>query len=552
MDKLNIIMLVGTIILVIVSLIQSYRIENGKGKKKILKLDNFCEKHYKKVWIFFVLIFIVTVAYKFGELPNSIGVDEAAGAYDASNIANYGGGQSVLLCYLAVLCIKIFGNNIFAYRLPFLLIYIITIIVSYLFVSKSKNKKMALLFTFLIITCPWNIISTRKALDCNLYGGMLMINLFLMNRAKKNYQYILAGISVGITLYSYSLSWITMPIFLGIWAIYMLYINKITIKQLILFSIPIIVLAIPLLYFLLVNYGIAQRTKFGIFTVPKLPIFRNSEIAISNIWTSGLESLKVIFINKGTIYLMCVPLFIIGYMTSIKELIQNIKQKEYSITSVMVIAFTTILMGLLTASIQTANKANALYIPILYFVMIGILEIFKNSKTLLIIYMTFISLSFICFEYSYYTNDAYHIDTSARFDDNSFYKIVEKLEANEEMASIKKRVFIYKFEPDIYQLYATQMSPYEYNEKAVKKLVKGKEIRSQIGKYHYYTIEYNLRSLWEEVFKSENEIVIVSEILIPIIEGINENKEYEKIKYEDVYIFANKNLIHKLERILQK
>src|SRR5699024_6128902 len=157
-----------------------------------------------------------------------------------------------------------------------------------------------LLFTFLIITCPWNIFNARMALDCNLYAGLFMLDLYFLNKAEKNYQYVIAGIFIGLTLYTYSLSWITMPIFLLVWCIYMLYIKKIKIKQIIIMGIPIAIFAMPLIYFLLVNYGIVNNTKLGIFTLPVLTEFRQNEINILNIYRTGLESLNTIFFAEGT------------------------------------------------------------------------------------------------------------------------------------------------------------------------------------------------------------------------------------------------------------
>ena len=177
-------------------------------------IDEFCEKHYKKILFIFILLIIISRIYKFGELPKAIGVDEAGAAYDAYCLANYGvdrylnsfplylvnfgGGQSSLYAYLSVIFIKLFGSNIVSYRLPSLLIFCIGIICSYLLIEEYKDKKTALLFTFLIIICPWHIIYSRIGLDCNLLSGMFMLDLYLLHKAKKNYQYIIAGIMIGV------------------------------------------------------------------------------------------------------------------------------------------------------------------------------------------------------------------------------------------------------------------------------------------------------------------------------------------------------------------
>lgn len=147
-----------------------------------------------------------------------------------------------------------------------------------------KDKKTALLFTFLIIICPWHIISSRFGLDCNLLSGLFMLDLYLLHKAKKNWQYILAGVMIGLTLYTYALSYIIIPIFLIVWISYMLYMKKINIKQIILLGIPIFLFALPLMYMILLNNGVFEKTQFGIFTIPKLWEYRIGEVSISNIW----------------------------------------------------------------------------------------------------------------------------------------------------------------------------------------------------------------------------------------------------------------------------
>ena len=75
--------------------------------------------------------------YRLGSIPRGIYVDEMGMAYDAYSLGkygvdrylksfplyltNFGGGQSVLYCYLAIPFIKILGINAFAIRIPALL-----------------------------------------------------------------------------------------------------------------------------------------------------------------------------------------------------------------------------------------------------------------------------------------------------------------------------------------------------------------------------------------------------------------------------------------------
>ena len=555
MKIIDVVSLFFLIIVVILKYIVKF---NEKDRVKNF-INDFFDKHYKKIWIFYIIILFFSVIYRFGEYPYGILVDEAGMAYDAISIANFGvdrylnsfplylinfgGGQSVLCCYLAVIFIKIFGANIISYRLPMLIIYLFAVICSYLFVSRFKNKKVAMLFLFLIITCPWNIVSTRVAIDCNLYAGMLMIDLYLMHKASKSYQYIIAGIFVGITLYTYCLTWITLPIFLGIWAIYMLYIKKIKFKQLCLFALPIFILAIPLIYFLLLNNGIFTKTQFGVFTIPKVYEFRQSEVALSNVWTKGLESIKVIFGEKNTIYPIYIPLFIIGYILSFFKVVESIKNKKYNIDSIFVFTFTSILIGLLFASVPTANKANALYILIMYFVAIGIIEICKKFKIALLGFIVLIIVLFLNFEYEYYVIGTTDISIEW-YEDISYSKLINRLEDNKELEDINKYVMLYKTQPYIYQILESQISPIEFDKIKIGNYYGEKLIEiTKVGKYNYCDYFYKKQDFLNKDYKNEDCIIIVSREFFKD-EDVKEkfdNINFKKIEFEDLYIFMNSN-----------
>ena len=525
----------------------------NEQEKKYSKIDEFCNKHYKKIWIVFVIILFITVIYKFGEIPTYIGVDEAGMAYDAYCLSeygtdrymnsyplyltNFGSGQSSLYAYLTVIAIKLFGANMISYRLPMLLGYLLSVIVSYLLISKSKNKKTALLFTFIIITCPFNIFYPRMALDCNLYASFFMLDLYLLDKAKKNYQFFIAGVCIGITLYTYILSWITIPIFLLFWIIYMLYIKKIKIRQILIMGIPIFIFAIPLFYFLLLNYGIVTQTQIGIFTLPILSEFRGEQIHITNIFRTGLESLKVIFLGEGTIYLIYVPLAIIGYVLEFRNAIKEIKEKRYGISTIMIISFTTLLLGLLMTNIATANKANVLYIPILYFVTIAILNICEDSKIILTIFMVLILVLWIDYEYYYYTQKGTIIINN--FEDIYLTDITEVIESHEDTKNVEKYVIDLRGGQYIFNLLELKLSPSEFmNEAQYRDYGDG---NVKIAKLENYNYIYYMTEMENVDLENEEQIFIVlmSDVYSGIIETLQSNG-YSSVQH-GYYMILSKN-----------
>lgn len=525
----NVLSLVAFIGIILVRVINLK--DNTKKQETNKTIDDFINKHYKKILLVFLLLIFITRIYKFGEIPNFIGVDEAGAAYDAYCLSkygvdrylnsfplyliNFGGGQSALYSYATIPFIKLIGTSIIAYRLPELLFFLMGIVVCYILANKMKDKKIALLYTFLIIICPWNIEASRQGLDCNLLAPMFMLDVLLLVTANKNWHYIVAGLAIGVTLYTYCLAWILIPVFLLIYIIYMLWVNKINFKQVILLGIPIALLATPLIYLILLNKGYVTRTNFGIFTIPKLFFFRQGEISINNLLQYGGYSLKTIFTDSRGIYLIELPFLLVGIVVGIKEFIKSIKEKEFSFTGFMTVVFIILLICNLLVVVGTLNRANILYLPMLYLITIGISYLSKGSKWTIMSILGVLTVLFVTFEVSYY-NENLEQRRTRRYEDIELYQITEKLENDENLKNIAKHFIITnKAEPYIFTMLATKPSPYDLEflyEQTVK----------QYGNYFF---EYD-KILIENITK-EKSIVVVTKNRNDIVESL-ENLNFSK------------------------
>lgn len=520
----NVLSLVAFIGIILVRVINLKDNTKKQGTNKTI--DDFINKHYKKILLVFLLLIFITRIYKFGEIPNFIGVDEAGAAYDAYCLSkygvdrylnsfplyliNFGGGQSALYAYATIPFIKLIGANIIAYRLPELLFFLMGIVVCYILANKMKDKKIALLYTFLIIICPWNIEASRQGLDCNLLAPMFMLDVLLLVTANKNWHYIVAGLAIGVTLYTYCLAWILIPVFLLIYIIYTLWVKKINFKQVILLGIPIALLATPLIYLILLNKGYATRTNFGIFTIPKLFFFRQGEISIKNLLEYGGYSLKTIFTDSRGIYLIELPFLLVGIVVGIKEFVKSIKEKEFSFTGFMTVVFIILLMCNLLVVIGTLNRANILYLPMIYLITIGISYLSKGSKLTIISILIVLIALFVTFEISYYTEEPEKRRMS-RYEDIELYQITKQLEDDENVTNVAKYfVITNKAEPYIFTMLATKPSPYDLEflyEQTVK----------QYGNYFF---EYD-KILIENITK-EKSIVVVTKNRNDIVESLED------------------------------
>ena len=328
------------------------------------KVINFFKKYKLSILniVCFIIIFTVAVflrVYKLEQIPSGVNVDEAGMAYDAFCLSkfmvdralnkfpvyfvNFGGGQSILYGYVTAIFIKLYGFNLISIRITAVIFNLIAILACFFMIRKHIGQKSALVVSLLLTINPWNIMSSRWGLDCNLLAPCLIISLYFLLKAKKWYQYIFAGLAIGISLYTYAISYIIIPVFLILVLSYMLYVKRITFKNIIIMGIPVFILALPLMLMILVNNGILEQINW-IFTIPKLPKYRGSEISINNIVTN-LKSLNKIFIyddlpfnslpEYGTLYNFAIILVVLGIFVETYNLIKNIKEKKSAANTVI-------------------------------------------------------------------------------------------------------------------------------------------------------------------------------------------------------------------------
>lgn len=441
----------------------------------------------KKEIIIFVIILILAIfsrGYKLGSLPTGIHVDEAGMAYDAFCLAtngtdrwlnnfpvyleNFGGGQSALYAYLVAIFVKIFGLNIISIRIPAFLLSIVSIVIVYFTTRKECGIKSAQLVSFLITIMPWHIMASRWGLDCNLLAPMIIISTCLLINAKNVKGYILAGISFGITLYTYALSYLILPVFLILILLYMLYTKRIKFVNLIPLGIPIFLLALPLMLMILVNNGYINEIR-GFITIQKLPEYRGAEVSIANI-KDNIGFIKTMFTNDGlsynalpefgTVYNFSIILIILGGLIELKNFICNIKNRKFELNTVMFLLVGTVLFCTMLTVGPNINKVNAIYIPMMFFIVTAMKLFYKKCKIIFAIFMILFVVFFVRFEHFYFCNyeSIYGVE---QYFEKDYLEVLEYV--NEKYEGREIHVLTSTAEPYIYTLLLSKISPEEFN-----------------------------------------------------------------------------------------
>lgn len=458
--------------------------QNNKYKK----LDK-----YAIILIIIMLVGILTRVIGFGKIPIGINVDEAGTMYDAYAIANYGtdrfgntypvyminygGGQSALYTYLAAILIKLFGFSLTVVRLPAFIFSVLFMIFGFLLTKDFKNKKLAILVEFLIVICPWHFMQARWALDCNLLSSMLLISIYILTKAvnkKSKILYFLAGILFGITLYTYALSYIIIPIMLLVLFIYLLYIKKIKILNIIILGTPLGLLALPLILSVLVNYGVIEEIKLPFISVLKMWTFRAGEMNISSIPRNILYLFKSMFafdINDynafpifGTLYYISIPFTAIGFIDSVKKIKENIKEKQLSLDIIMIVNFLAVVICNILVE-PGVGRMNSIYISLIYYTALGIIYVSNNRKAIfnfiIAIYIIFY-IAFLTYYFGVYGKE----NTNLSFN-NEAVSVTEYIEETEKFDGKKVNFRVRAIQPYIYTLIGSKTSPQEFKETAV-------------------------------------------------------------------------------------
>lgn len=506
---MNIISVILSVVLIFLGLLLI-----KKNNKIINKIGNWFEEIVKKFYKVFILLLLLltifTSVFKITSLPYGLHVDEAGLAYDAQAIEKYGvdrylrsypiwlnnyyGSQSSMYAYLVILLIKMFGFSKLVLRMPAAIFRVLIFVFMYWILRDEKDKFKPLLFAFLFTICPYFIMQSRWALDCNLLVGFLTISeCILIKSIQKDSTklLILSGICFGLSLYTYALSFIILPLILLLTCIYLLYIKKLNFKKLVLFGIPIALLAIPLMIMLLINNGFMEEIN-GFITIPKLVGYRGSDLMLPNfvenayilksIFSADNEEIfhNVYWYNAvpefGTIYYMTIPFFIIGFIYGIKKLVKSIKEKKFDINAIFVFWFIAVLFCMFMVKIPTIYRANAIFAPMVYFSAMGIYIAFEKVKAVIIPIGLLLTINFGMFMNFYFTE--YNQKSEGVYLFATTY-----LTALDYVKTLKReKVYLDQLltsEEYIYVLLDYQISPYDYDTEHI------------VGEYEGTAIEYN-------------------------------------------------------------
>ena len=349
------------------------------------------ERASKTEKLLFLAVFLLAAAvrlYRFGAVPAGLNQDEAFAAYDAWALLHtgtdsalqswpvyltaWGSGMNALETYLLLPLIALFGVHTWVIRLPQLLVALGSVCAAWRLGRRLGTARTGLLFALLLAVCPWHVTFSRWGLESNLAPGLLLFGLCLFLRGLTDRRALpWAGLAYGLALYAYSAIWPVMPLLLGL---LLLCFRPKADRYLLAAGLIFAALALPLLAFLAVNYGLLPSFRIGPFTVPRLVEMRASDISLTAM-TENLLGLLGLLLRRsdgliwntptpfGLFYPISVPLALYGLGELVGRAVRALREKRADAALALLIQVVSgLCLGLLIA--VNANRINFLLLPL--------------------------------------------------------------------------------------------------------------------------------------------------------------------------------------------
>lgn len=373
--------------------------------------------------------------YRLAGLPAGMHLDEAGMAYDAFCLANYqterflhklpvylinyGSGQSALYAYLTAFFMKLLGTGIYAIRLPAFLSGMCVVIFGSLITKELLGKVWSLIAAFLLAVCPYYMMASRFGFDCNLLLGFSTIVLYLLIKSvqtKKTALFVLSGVFLGVSLYTYSLSWIIFPLFLLFTIPYLLLSKQMKLRHVIALGLPAGILAVPLFLFLYTNTFRGEALVTPFFTAPIIPNFRSDSFHLANI-KDNLDLFRILltrdqyifnaFDNFYTLYVVSIPLVLFGIFLLVKCFVCSVKERQADLKTVILFyLLAQTICGLIITN-PDIYRMNGIFFTLMFAIVLALREFARRirwQKTAVSVILFLYAVNAVVFLHFYFTD----------------------------------------------------------------------------------------------------------------------------------------------------
>lgn len=395
-------------------------------------------RKYEIILLVIILFGAFLRFYKLGEIPVGLNQDEASMTIEAKALLetgkdrwgnpfpvyfpSWGSGQNVLLSYLTVPFIYLFGVSIWSTRVVSALLGVLAILLAYNFTlqfNKEKvSKNIALISAFLMAVLPWPLVATRWGLESNILPFFLLLGFYTVSlHLQKNTEntffnqqswqqkllYSFSLVPFALALYAYGTSVTVIPI---IFILTVLFYRKVILGQWKswLVSLGLFVFtSLPIGLFLLKNYITKVNyswEQFLPFTAPLLKTNRLDEIGRDAVLNQNYTFILDGFTDNlahntvpgfGTIPSFLLIFSVIGVVYILYVLYKN---RSIALASRIHEGYPLLLIwliscvGNLLVIPANVNRANVIFIPLILLSVVGIQAIYNLLPRFKIVFLS--------------------------------------------------------------------------------------------------------------------------------------------------------------------
>jgi 4-amino-4-deoxy-L-arabinose transferase-like glycosyltransferase len=483
------------------------------------------KKQYLLVFFLLVLGFSVRLI-GLDNRPSGLNQDEASIGYEAYSIVktgmdrtghpypvhleSWGSGQNALYAYFTIPFIQLFGLNAFSVRVVNAIFSCISLLLFFLLFKSVYGKKTALAALALFAVFPWSIMSARWGLESNILPAIFLAAVFFLHKgvvANQKY-YLLSFFLFALSLYSYGVTYLVMPLFLLFVIPYLIKTKRIQLKYLLLSLSVFLIIALPVILFVVINHLGLQSIHIGSMTVPRLEANRTTIVFnlfhdnfILTLGKNTVRFLSVLVLQTdgsdynaipmfGTIYPVSFLFFIVGLSRVLKHRDLKNNALNYIFLSWLLCS---VILGV--SSHVNINRLNLLFIPLLYFTVLGVFDInqmlqpeFRKSYKTIVVGIYTLSFIMFCGYYVSIFNENVKNDFSYGLKDA--IQFAEKNTPEKDSINITTETINM---PYIYVCFYNEISPNEfrrsvkYDEKTFNTGFRGVK---QLGRYTFGLSKY--------------------------------------------------------------
>ena len=394
------------------------------------------QKQIRNLLLAVLFVFSIGIRlFKFGALPDALNQDSTMAAVNAYSLLQHGtdidgmefpvyftawgdSQMNVMMSYMMIPWIKLLGLNRISILMPTIIMSICGMVAGCKLVDYMFGGWMPVLFMAVISCNPWHYISSRWALESNLFPHFFVIGVLLLAcgiNKKKTRMINLSVFIMGLSHYNYGLSIYVVPVFLLIICIYMLKSRIISFVQAAISLAIYFVVSWPFYLMIIINIFSLPTIELPFMTIPSFDGgARSSETLLfskeplSQLLENFKNLIKLTFFqsdgliwssvpNFGTVMLFLVPLMILGFIR-----VCGAKTKTVSRAIIFAWLAVSFFDGIITNEINSTRLNVAMYLSVIL-VACGLMTILESGKLRISIMAVICAGMYGLFIFDYFT-----------------------------------------------------------------------------------------------------------------------------------------------------